>query len=80
MNTKLTLSLEKVIIEKAKIYAKATGKSLSGLIENYLENITKEENSNMISDKLSMLIGSVKLPGKFNEAKVLRAHLEKKHL
>lgn len=29
MNTKLTLSLEKEVIEQAKIYEKGTGRSLS---------------------------------------------------
>ena len=32
MNTKLTLSLEKEVIEKAKIYAKGTGRSLSEMV------------------------------------------------
>ena len=44
MNTKLTLSLDDEIIIKAKAYAKANGKSLSQLIENYLSFLVKESN------------------------------------
>jgi predicted HicB family RNase H-like nuclease len=36
MSTKLTLTIEKAILERAKVYAKNTGRSLSELIENYL--------------------------------------------
>ena len=43
MTTKLTLTVEKSIIERAKSYAKNTGRSLSELIENYLETITQEK-------------------------------------
>jgi len=42
MDAKLTLKLDETIIGKAKEYAKAHQISLSGLIENYLEKITKE--------------------------------------
>lgn len=42
MNTKLTLSLDKEIIEKAKTYAKRHGVSLSKRIENYLNSITRK--------------------------------------
>jgi len=40
MTTKLTLTLQKSTIEKAKSYAKQTGRSLSELVEKYLETIT----------------------------------------
>jgi len=42
MTTKLTLSLEKAIIERAKEYAKAHNVSLSYLVENYLLRILSE--------------------------------------
>ena len=35
MNTKLTLTLEKEVIEKAKKYASENGRSLSEMVENY---------------------------------------------
>ncbi|HEV7382270.1 MAG TPA: DUF6364 family protein [Dyadobacter sp.] len=43
MNTKLTLTIEQSIIEKAKKYAKKTDTSLSSLIENYLKALTSDE-------------------------------------
>lgn len=80
MTTKLTLTVEKTIIERAKAYAKRTGRSLSELIESYLKNITEENNNSELSPKLKELIGSVKLPEDFDEENELRSAIEKKHL
>ena len=40
MDTKLTLKLDKSIIEKAKAYASDQQVSLSKLVENYLNSLT----------------------------------------
>jgi len=80
MTTKLTLTVEKTIIERAKSYAKSTGRSLSELIENYLETITQDNNTEKISPKLNKIVGAVKLPKNFDEQKELRSYLENKHL
>ena len=81
MTTKLTLTVEKDVIERAKSYAKRTGRSLSDLIEKYLENITQEEKREKeLSPRLKKIVGAVKLPKNFNEEKELRAYFEKKHL
>ena len=69
MNTKLTLTVEKSIIEKAKSYAKHTGRSLSELIENYLETITQVETQQEMSPNLKKIVGAVKLPKNFDEKK-----------
>ena len=42
MNTKLTLTLEKEVIEKAKEFAARQGQSLSSLVENYFKLLTFE--------------------------------------
>ena len=42
MDTKLTLSVDKKVIERAKKYAKAHQVSLSGMIENYLQILTQQ--------------------------------------
>ncbi|WP_335966975.1 DUF6364 family protein [Galbibacter sp. PAP.153] len=42
MNTKLTLTIEKEIIERAKNYAKEKNRSLSDIIENYLKMLTEK--------------------------------------
>jgi len=58
MNTKLTLTIEATIIEKAKKYAKSKGSSLSGIIANYLKVITNQEKKSEI--ELTPLVKSVK--------------------
>ncbi len=80
MSTKLTLTVEKSVIERAKSYAKSTGRSLSELVESYLETITQEGDEEQLSPKLKKIVGAVKLPKNFDEKKELRAYLEKKHL
>jgi len=81
MTTKLTLTVEESTIKKAKLYAKHTGRSLSELIENYLETLT-EENADKtgLSPKLKKIVGAVKLPDDFDEKAELNAYFEKKHL
>jgi predicted HicB family RNase H-like nuclease len=41
MDAKLTLSIDKEVARKAKVYAKTKGRSLSDLVENYLKLLTK---------------------------------------
>lgn len=80
MNTKLTLSLEKTVIEKAKSYAKETGRSLSDLVENYFENLTsKSKNEENIHPKVKKLIGRIKLPDDFDEEKVKEEYFREKY-
>jgi formiminotetrahydrofolate cyclodeaminase len=80
MTTKLTLTVEKAVIERAKSYAKHTGRSLSELVESYLEQITENKSDQQISPSLRKIVGSVKLPKGFDEEKELRSYFEKKHL
>jgi hypothetical protein len=80
VTTKLTLTIDKSIIERAKSYAKHTGRSLSELIENYLETITQESGEEKISPKLNKIVGSVKIPRNFDQEKELRSYFESKHL
>ena len=81
MTTKLTLSVEKSTIGRAKLYAKNTGRSLSELIENYLESLTAEsKDEQAISPKLRKIAGVVNLPTDFDEDTELKAYFESKHL
>lgn len=80
MATKLTLTVEKSVIERAKSYAKETGRSLSELIENYLASLTNESSTTSLSPKLKNIVGAVKLPKDFDEESERRAALEEKHL
>ena len=80
MNTKLTLSLEKEVIEKAKIYAKGTGRSLSEMVENYFKNIiSKPEEEENIHPKIKKLIGRIKLPPDFDEKKAKEDYFKEKY-
>lgn len=81
MAKKLTLTVEEEVIRKAKSYARRTGRSLSELVENYLNNLTEEDaNMRQVSLKLRKIIGVVKLPKDFDEKAELRAYFENKHL
>jgi len=82
MNTKLTLTIEESIIDKAKKYANAKGKSLSSIIENYLKAITKEETANdvKLTPIVKSLKGSFRAPKNFNYKKELSKRLTEKYL
>ncbi len=63
MATKLTITVNKTIIEEAKSYAKSQGRSLSNLIEEYLKSVVnkkKQEKDFEISPVVKSLWGSVK--------------------
>lgn len=80
MNTKLTLSLDKAVIDKAKSYAKNTGRSLSELVESYFENLTsKSHTEEDIHPKVKKLIGRITLPPDFDEEKVKEEHYREKY-
>ena len=82
MNTKLTLTIEQTVIEKAKKYAKDKERSLSSLIENYLKALTKDDNSNEIelTPIVKSLKGSFTAPKDFDYDKELTNRLLKKYL
>ena len=42
MDTKLTLTLDKEVIERAKVFAKSKNRSLSDLVENYFKALIDE--------------------------------------
>jgi hypothetical protein len=82
MNTKLTLTIEHTVIERAKNYAKDNGRSLSDLVENYLKVITNEEvkTNNEITPLVNSLKGSFTAPPDFNYKKELTKRLSEKYL
>ena len=45
MDVKLTLKLDKYVIERAKVYASSQKRSLSRIIESYLKSLSIQENS-----------------------------------
>ena len=68
MDTKLTLKLDQVVIEKAKKYASNKKLSLSHLIENYLNALTTENEGNeiQISPFVKSLSTSTKIPADYD--------------
>lgn len=85
MNSKLTLTVDKTIIEEAKKYAKSNGRSLSNIIEEYLKSLIlkKEEKENKfeISPLVESLWGSVKAtPTTMSYKEMLSEELAKKYL
>lgn len=68
--------MEKVVIEKAKIYSKQTNKSLSSMVEMFFEKLTE----NTISNRISRIAGKIEIPRDFYFKHQLRKGLEEKHL
>ena len=67
MDTKLTLSLDKSVIEQAKDYAKSNKVSLSRLIETYLASLTSRKNKELdITPLVQSLSGVISLNQKTN--------------
>lgn len=59
MDTKLTLKLNESVIERAKKYASSKKTSLSRLIENYLDTLTREQNKQNNDFEISPFVKSI---------------------
>ena len=82
MNTKLTLTIELEVIEKAKKYAKKKGRSLSDLVENYFKAITINDQTDygLHGSIASSLLGSFQEPEDFDYKKELEDAIAEKYL
>lgn len=81
METKLTLRLQKKVIDQAKEYASDHETSLSKLIENYLLAITEEsESTENISPLVKSLSGVIQLQGNEDLKRKYHKHLDEKYL
>ena len=82
MNAKLTLTVDKSVIKRAKEYAESNGTSLSNLVENYLKSFSKktiEHKKEEISPLIKSLKGSFKAPDGFDYKEALETELLKKY-
>jgi len=80
MDTKLTLSLDRSVIEQAKEYAKYHKISLSRLIESYLSSlVTGKEKSIEITPLVESLSGVIKLENDFDYQKSYADYLMDKY-
>lgn len=82
MNTKLTLTIEKEVIEIAKKYAKEKGQSLSEMVENYFKFVTsdrKKIKEKQLSSRVRKLRGILKTDKNFDYKQTLTEELSKKY-
>ncbi|MDB4583593.1 DUF6364 family protein [Draconibacterium sp.] len=67
MNTKLTLNLDKTIIERAKVYAKSNKISLSRLIESYLASLIQNRKDDIeITPLVESLSGVIEIDNNYD--------------
>jgi hypothetical protein len=84
MDTKLTLKLDKFVIDKAKDYAVSHKRSLSRIIESYLRSlISKEDPKDMDDIQISPFVKSmstgVNIPSDIDYKKEYIDYLTEKH-
>ena len=81
MTTKLTLSVEQRVVQKAKKYAKTHKKSLSEMVTNYLDYISSQgDELSDIDPEVLEASGHIQ-PGKNIDVKELRyQYLKEKYL
>jgi hypothetical protein len=60
MSAKLTLTIDEKVIARAKEYAREHGRSLSNLIENYLQSLLEEPEAAGYDTPYSPLVRSLK--------------------
>ena len=82
MDAKLTLSIDKDVARRAKIYARNKGRSLSDLVENYLKLLTKNTpvEDSEYTPRVKSLLGCISLPEDFDYKKEKAEYLAKKYL
>jgi len=84
MDSKLTLKLDKFVIDKAKYYASSQKRSLSRIIESYLRSLVNKDNPKESDDiEISPFVKSmstgVKIPADFDYKKEYGDHLTQKY-
>jgi len=84
MDTKLTLKLDKFVIEQAKEYASSHNRSLSKIIESYLRSLINRDKDDNESDiEISPFVKSmstgVNIPADLDYKSEFLNHLIEKH-
>ncbi len=81
MKSKLTLTIEQSLIEKAKQITREEGKSLSSSVEHHFKNLIKKRNKRSPQESVvDRLIGAVEVEEGFDYKEILQSEREKKHL
>ena len=81
MNVKLTLQLDREVIEKAKQHAKQKRQSLSSLVQNYFTFLSENQplEDIEISNNIKELSGLIQLETEFDHRAEYRKHIEEKY-
>ena len=84
MDTKLTLKLDKVVIDRAKEYASSHKRSLSRMIESYLKSLIDKDSPDSkddieISPFVKSMTTGVKMPTDLDYKKVYGDYLSEKY-
>jgi len=84
MDAKLTLKLNKEIIEMAKKYAKSRNKSLSRMVETYLKSMVSKDLSEsdstiQLSPFVKSMRSGVRVPNDFDLKKAYGDRQSRKH-
>lgn len=76
MNTKLTLSMESEVIERAKRFARSRHRSLSAIVEQYLRFVSDHEPQRVTSSpRIRAISDSLHLPADTDYDELKRQHL-----
>lgn len=77
MDSKLTLRLSEKVIERAKQYASNKKTSLSRLIENYLDSLTRDQNNDFeISPFVKSISSGKSIPANIDAKKAREEYLD----
>lgn len=80
MDTKLTLKVDKEIIERAKKYAQERNTSLSQMVEDYFDIIVKPSETDIeLTPLVKKLSGVAKVPKNYDSKKEYSKYLVKKY-
>lgn len=85
MDTKLTLKLDKDIIDMAKLYAASQKRSLSRMIETYLKTLVSQADLKSVTDDIEIsafvksMASGVQLPANLDYKKEYSDYLSEKY-
>jgi hypothetical protein len=72
--------LDDKVIQSAKRYARAKGRSVSELVENYFKSLTEanKQPASELTPAVKSLMGSFKAPANFDYKKILKDEKQRK--
>lgn len=82
METRLTITLDETLIDRAKVYASRHKVTLSKLIEDYLEDLAQQEGEQTaleLDPLVESLYGIATLPSQIDDKEAYYDHLIKKY-